>query len=260
MRILAQTSSATLGNGGSPAGRARHPVRPRVPRPSANAGAVFAGASWPLPSGERMDECPRETRRQPSAAASCGVRGTTHVPARLPQEDNPGVDGREHASMSRGAEVRLATAADLDAVAELAISRAAGEHEQWVKRLTEDLVDHERGLWVADRGGEVIGYGRVHRFKPAPDAPPLTAPAGFYLSGLGVSESNRRQGLGRAITRARLEWIAARATEAWFFTNARNEISLRLHAQLGFREVTRAFVFPGVEFEGGTGVLCVVEF
>lgn len=161
--------------------------------------------------------------------------------------------------MRVGAGVRMATAADLDAVAELAISRAGGEREQWMKRLTEDLVDRERGLWVADRGGVVIGYGRVHRFEAAPDAPPLIAPDGFYLIGLGISEGNRRQGLGRAITQARLQWIAERATEAWFFTNAQNEISLRLHAQLGFHEVRRDFVFPGVSFEGGTGVLCAAK-
>lgn len=162
--------------------------------------------------------------------------------------------------MRLGAVVRMATSADLEAVAELAIPRAGGEHEQWVERLTEDLVDPERGLWVADRGGEVIGYGRAHRFEAAPDAPPSTAPDGFYLVGLGISDGYRREGLGLAITKVRLRWIAERAPKAWYFTNARNEASLRLHAQLGFREITRDFVFPGVEFEGGTGVLCTVEF
>jgi RimJ/RimL family protein N-acetyltransferase len=176
-----------------------------------------------------------------------------------PLGDNPEVNGSEQPQLMLGGEVRMTTAADLDAVTDLAISRAGGERAQWTKRLTEDLVDHERGLWVADRGGVVIGYGRVHRFQAAPDAPPLIAPDGFYLIGLAISVGNRRQGLGRAITRARLQWIAERATEAWFFTNARNEISLRLHAQLGFHEVTRDFVFPGVDFEGGVGVLCTVE-
>jgi ribosomal protein S18 acetylase RimI-like enzyme len=169
------------------------------------------------------------------------------------------VDGCEHLGVRPGAGVRMATAADVDAVTELAVSRAGGEHEQWMKRLTKDLVDHERGLWVADRGGKVIGYGRVLRFRAAPDAPASTSPDGFYLIGLGISAGHRRQGLARAITQARLEWIAARATEAWYFTNARNEASLRLHAQLGFHEVTRDFVFPGVDFDGGTGVLCTVE-
>jgi len=156
--------------------------------------------------------------------------------------------------------VRPATPADLDAVAQMVISRAGGEHEARVQQLAADLTDPDRGLWVADRGGEVVGYGRAHRFQADPDAPPLTAPDGYYLIGLGIAEECRRQGLGRAITRARLEWIASRAPEAWYFTNARNEISLRLHAELGFRPVTQDFVFPGVEFEGGLGVLCVAQF
>ena len=149
---------------------------------------------------------------------------------------------------------------DLDAVAEMVISRAGGVHERRVQQLTADLTDPDRGLWVADYGGEVVGYGRVQRFQADPDAPPLTAPDGFYLIGLGVAERLRRRGMGRAITQARLEWIASRAPEAWYFTNARNETSLRLHAQLGFRPVTEDFVFPGVEFEGGRGVLCALRF
>jgi hypothetical protein len=53
--------------------------------------------------------------------------------------------------------------------------------------------------------------------------------------------------------------IAGRAPEAWYVTNARNHRSLRLHERLGFREVTRDFVFPGVTFEGGVGVLSRAE-
>jgi len=47
---------------------------------------------------------------------------------------------------------------------------------------------------------------------------------------------------------------------AWYFTNARNEASLRLHRELGFREVTRDFSYPGVTFEGGVGILSSVQF
>ena len=51
-------------------------------------------------------------------------------------------------------------------------------------------------------------------------------------------------------------WAAERAEEMWYFTNAGNRASLRLHEALGFAEVTRDFVFPGVTFTGGVGVLC----
>lgn len=67
----------------------------------------------------------------------------------------------------------------------------------------------------ADRGGGVVGYGRAHRFEAAPDAPPSTTPDGFYLVGLGISDGYRREGLGLAITKVRLRWIADRALKAW---------------------------------------------
>jgi hypothetical protein len=51
-------------------------------------------------------------------------------------------------------------------------------------------------------------------------------------------------------------WAAERAEEMWYFTNAGNRASLRLHEALGFAEVSRDFMFPGVTFKGGVGVLC----
>jgi hypothetical protein len=61
--------------------------------------------------------------------------------------------------------------------------------------------------------------------------------------------------VGAALTDARLEWISGRATEAWYFSNACNAASIRLHARFAFREVTREFTLPGVTFEGGEGIL-----
>lgn len=161
--------------------------------------------------------------------------------------------------MEVAANIRRAVVGDIDEVAGLAIARTGGLHHEWVKRLAEDLINPERALWVVDDAGKVVGYGRVHFFRSSPDAPPQVAPDGFYLIGLCISEGYRRRGLGRALTKARLDWIALRETRAWFFTNARNAASLRLHTQLGFHEVTRNFEYPGVQFDGGVGVLCTVE-
>ncbi|MBM9510091.1 GNAT family N-acetyltransferase [Streptomyces sp. KK5PA1] len=96
----------------------------------------------------------------------------------------------------------------------------------------------------------------MHHFTRDGQAPPDAAPDGFYLSGLVVAPGHRHQGVGTALVRARLAWVARRAPYAWYFANARNVASLRLHAELGFVEVTRDFSYPGVEFSGGVGVLC----
>ena len=125
----------------------------------------------------------------------------------------------------------------------------------WRTSLLEDLESPDRLLVVAECADEVIGYGRVLRFVPQPDAPTDIAPAGYYLMGLVVHADHRRQGVGAALTRARIDWISTRADAAWYFANARNAASIALHEPFGFEEVTRSFFYPQVDFDGGEGIL-----
>jgi ribosomal protein S18 acetylase RimI-like enzyme len=121
--------------------------------------------------------------------------------------------------------------------------------------LADDLREADRLLLVAQSAGRIVGYGRAMQFRRTTDAPPDSVPTGYYLVGLVVEASYRRMGVGSELTRARLDWISGRATEAWYFANARNAASIALHAQLGFREVTREFSFPGLSFDGNEGIL-----
>lgn len=165
---------------------------------------------------------------------------------------------RRAASVPRGpsATIRPATVADLD---RLAAIRAAREGEDpGVSRAVFERAlarNDDSLLIVAEHGGEVVAYGRAGRFDPPADAPANCAPAGHYLTGVVVAPPHRRRGVGRALTEARLAWIAERADAAWYFANPRNRATIDLHARLGFVEVTRDFRFPGVTFYGGTGVL-----
>lgn len=122
-------------------------------------------------------------------------------------------------------------------------------------RVALDLRTANRRLFVAVVEERVVGYGRVAYFDPPHDAPADVAPAGYYLSGLLVPLPWRGLGVGQRLTMVRLAWIFERADYAWYFTNARNQASLALHAKLGFTEVTREFSYPGVTFDGGIGVL-----
>ena len=114
-------------------------------------------------------------------------------------------------------------------------------------------------LFVARAAGALAGYGRVEHWERPADCPERTAPTGWYLMGVLVDPAHRRAGIGRALTHARLDWLRGRTDRVWYFANARNTASLTLHAELGFREVTRDFEFPGTSFEGGAGVLSVME-
>jgi ribosomal protein S18 acetylase RimI-like enzyme len=154
--------------------------------------------------------------------------------------------------------IRRGTPADTDALAALVREREGG-----------DLADHLRGaraelagerpqnvLLIAELHGMVAGFGRIRFLRPAlEDAAPHPAPDGWYLAGLIVAPERRRQGIGAALTRERLAWIAERADEAFYFASASNRASIALHRRFGFVEVTRTFSVPGVRFERGDGVL-----
>ena len=152
--------------------------------------------------------------------------------------------------------LRTATIEDCPAIAALEHARGDIDADAGEARCRRQVGDPEVALIVAAVDRRVVGFGRAGRFMPAADAPPDIMPAGWYLFGVIVEDAWRRHGIGRALTEARLAWIRERADAAWYFTNARNRVSIDLHAALGFVEVTRAFSTPGVAFEGGEGVLC----
>lgn len=164
--------------------------------------------------------------------------------------------------------VRVATLDDVDGLARLAVAenrrspsdgRGSTSLDHWRDLFTDNLGRDDRHVTVAEAAPGLVGYARTVRFEPAADAAADAVPAGWYLLGLSVDPDWRRRGIARALTEERLDWVAARADEAWYFANARNRVSLALHASLGFAEVTRDFSFPGVEFRGGVGVLCRID-
>lgn len=166
------------------------------------------------------------------------------------------------------ATVRGATVDDVEALARLAVAenrrspsdgRRSVSLEHWRDLFANNARRDDGHLSVAEGSAGILGYGRTAWSDPEPDAPPDTAPAGWYLIGLSVDPDWRRRGIARAITAERLAWVATRAEEAWYFANADNRVSLGLHASFGFVEVTRRFSFPGVTFRGGTGVLSRVD-
>lgn len=155
-----------------------------------------------------------------------------------------------------GLVVRSASARDCQALARLEHARDATiDVDRAENRCRTEIDDRGVCLLVTVVGGEVCGFGRAAWFEPGRDAPANRVPTGWYLLGLIVGDRWRRQGIGTALTRARLAWIAERASEAFYFANTRNESSIDLHAALGFEELTRDFWVPHASFADGGGVL-----
>jgi GNAT superfamily N-acetyltransferase len=122
-----------------------------------------------------------------------------------------------------------------------------------------DQAGADRLLLVATVGDEMAGFARAARWQRPPRAPDNAAPSGWYLLGVVVRDRWRRHGVALELTRQRLAWISERADEAYYFTNARNRVSLDLHRQVGFVEVTRDFEFPDAVFAEGEGILFRVD-
>ena len=157
-----------------------------------------------------------------------------------------------------GLVIRVGAPPDLLPVAEISAERegrpldASGSE---LTRMPEDVRWGRAELFVADLAGRILGFGKVARFSPPAGSPSNTAPEGWYLAGLVVRPEHRRRGVGRALTLARLGWIAGRSGKAYYFANESNRVSIELHAAAGFVERTRDFQYPGVHFAGGRGIL-----
>jgi ribosomal protein S18 acetylase RimI-like enzyme len=199
-------------------------------------------------------------------------------------------EGSAAPTLTAGVSIRPATPDDARAVAAISIAReGTGDVEEETKRVLAGLGRPDVLLLVAEAlagshgplrdepeaetgasdgsvsdaaagdarfdAGRIVGFGRAGWIDPAGRRGFRNVPAGWYLLGVVVVDAWRRQGIGRELTRQRLAWIAERAPAAYFVANARNRVSLDLHAALGFVEVTRDVEWPAMTFEGGTGVL-----
>jgi GNAT superfamily N-acetyltransferase len=155
--------------------------------------------------------------------------------------------------------IRPAVLADCSGVAAIVRERDSVPLADARTHCQRDLAGADRLLLVATVGGELAGFARAARWQQPPRGPDNVAPAGWYLLGVVVRDRWRRRGIALELTRKRLEWIAERADRAYYFSNARNRVSIDLHEKAGFVEITRDFSFPDATFEDGEGILFEAE-
>jgi ribosomal protein S18 acetylase RimI-like enzyme len=155
--------------------------------------------------------------------------------------------------------IRPASMSDVTEVSEVEAAREGGDAADRASTIASAITScstSRQGLnLVAQHENRLVGFARARYFDPPADAPQNVAPRGWYLSGVIVVPGFRRRGVGGNLTRARLDWIGQRDDWAYYFANAQNRVSIRLHERFGFAEVTRDFSVPGVSFEGGNRIL-----
>ena len=142
-----------------------------------------------------------------------------------------------------GIVVRDARAADSAGIAAIYNDAALNTTAIW----NDSAVDADnRAAWMAERqangfpvlvakaGGEIAGYAAFGPFRPF-DGYRLTVESSVY-----TAAGYRRRGVGRLLVRALIERARASGKHAMIAAiEAQNVASLRLHADLGFRETGR---------------------
>jgi aminoglycoside 6'-N-acetyltransferase I len=148
----------------------------------------------------------------------------------------------------RSLTVRAATAADLDAIAELCTKlwpdAPAAEHREHAAAIVAGTPPSTLplALFVAADGARIVGFVEVGLRSHANGCDP-TRPVGF-LEGWFVEADVRRAGIGRLLVERAEAWAAAHgctelASDTWLDA----EVSQRAHAALGFEVVDRCVDF-----------------
>ena len=131
--------------------------------------------------------------------------------------------------------IRDATSSDVEACARIMADEANEHPDVWRARFADVLGDPSRHFLVAEADGEIVGYAQS-RFVTRPDGLEGQPPGGWFLSGLAVARAQRRRGIGRALTQARLARLVGEGV-VFYAAEPDNGGTIQLHQQLGFRRV-----------------------
>ncbi|MCA9293126.1 MAG: GNAT family N-acetyltransferase [Phycisphaerales bacterium] len=129
--------------------------------------------------------------------------------------------------------IRQLTRADLPALMPMRTALWPDQHET-IDELVQFYFtkDDYVCLLAETTGGELVGFAEFSIRRDACGCE--TAPVG-YFEGWWVSESHRRQGVGRALLEAGEAWIRAKGcTEMGSDAHADNHVSDKAHQALGF--------------------------
>jgi ribosomal protein S18 acetylase RimI-like enzyme len=92
----------------------------------------------------------------------------------------------------------------------------------------------------------------VAKIKTIENEPGL--PSGWYLMGLVVKPEFRGLGIGLKLTMKRLDWLKQQTDFVYYYVNANNQVSIKLHEKIGFVQFGDQNSYPGITFTGGKGL------
>jgi aminoglycoside 6'-N-acetyltransferase I len=155
--------------------------------------------------------------------------------------------------------IRQACDEDADQLGDISARReglnARDQTEAFNRMISHPSAGKTSLVLVAEIDGDVVGFAKLRYLRKEEEHGAGSGPEGWYLTGIVVDPPYRRHSIGTKLTEARLEWVSQRSRSVYYFTNARNLVSMALHRPLGFVEIARGREFGGVTFEGGEGIL-----
>ncbi len=133
--------------------------------------------------------------------------------------------------------IRDATNEDLGATSEIVNAESEEGVEVWRERFAEAVTDPRRCFLVATVDDNVVGFGQT-RFILRDRGPGVEwPPDGWYLSGMTVTPTARRRGIGTLLTVARLNRLREHADCVYYVAEEENVAAIELHHNLGFSRI-----------------------
>jgi aminoglycoside 6'-N-acetyltransferase I len=140
-------------------------------------------------------------------------------------------------------EVRPLLVSDLSACAAMASASSGRSITELEAAYAKTLREPDRGFLVGAFSGaeELLGFARSVFLDASDVASSKPVPVGWYLLGVNIAVPARRRGIAIALTRARVEWLAKRAHEAFYTVLPENHTSVELHRKFLFTYVGSSF-------------------
>lgn len=155
--------------------------------------------------------------------------------------------------------VREVAKSDATGIAQNISLRPQSEIDYTTKLISQEIEALETNpnskIFVACVNNEVVGFARCSYISSTSDGK-FPSPPGWYGLGIIVNKSFRKQGVARALSSYRLQWLKSMGVEYFYsFTNSENLVSLQMHKAFGFEKVMTSSGFLTVNYTTGTGVL-----